>query len=42
MLNNAEHSMSGTCGKISVVLNGGSERSRMSTKILSIMAFVVH
>ena len=42
MLNNAEHSMSGTCRKISVVLNGGSGGSRMSTKIFSMMPFVVH
>ena len=36
MLNLKEHSMSGTCRKISMVPNGGSGRSRMSasTKIL--------
>ena len=36
--------MGGTCRKISVVLNGGSGRSRMSasTKILFDVPFVVH
>jgi len=44
MLNLTERSMSGTCGKISMVLNGGSGSSRMSasTKILLLMPFVVH
>ena len=44
MLNIMEQSMSGTCGKMSLVLNGGSGRSRMSglTKILFIQLFVVH
>ena len=30
MLNMAEHSTSGSCGKMSLVSNGGSGRSRMS------------
>ena len=44
MLHITEHCMSGTCRKISVVLNGGLGRSRMSasTKSLFIMPFVVH
>ena len=44
MLNLTEHSMSGTCGKISMILNGGSGRSRMSgsTKVLFITLFEVH
>jgi len=44
MLNVKEHSMSGTCRKISMVLNGGLGSSRMSasTEILFIMLFVVH
>ena len=43
MLHITEHSMSGTCRKTSVVLNGGSGRSRMSTftKILFNMPFRV-
>ena len=41
MLNFTEHFMSGTCGKMSLVPNGGLGRSRMSgsTKILFIMLF---
>ena len=44
MLNLTEYSMNGTCGKISMVPNGGSGRSRMSgsTKILFITPFVDH